>query len=117
MRRSQYHGLEARFIGSWSPASSIKFYFNHLYYQKTMASATEGPGVPGDKIKMQDERRSNESSMRDVEKKPQMLSGGAKQIFRPRIIAMACIVSMGGFSMQSSHHINTLANQVHSLRI
>ena len=82
-----------------------------------MASATEGPGVPGDKIKMQDERRSNESSMRDVEKKPQMLSGGAKQIFRPRIIAMACIVSMGGFSMQSSHHINTLANQVHSLRI
>jgi hypothetical protein len=73
--------------------------------------------MPGDKTKLQDERRSNESSMRDVEKKPQMLSGGAKQIFRPRIIAMACIVSMGGFSMQSNHHVNTLANQIRSLRI
>jgi hypothetical protein len=82
-----------------------------------MASATEGAGVPGDQTKMQDERHSNESSMRDVEKKPQMLSGGAKQIFRPRIIAMACIVSMGGFSMRSNQHMNVMAKHVHSLRI
>lgn len=59
-----------------------------------MASAMEN----GDRPKMQDERRSNDSSMRDVEKKPVMLAGGAKDIFRPRIIAMAIIVSMGGFS-------------------
>jgi hypothetical protein len=32
----------------------------------------------------------------DPEKKPQMLKGGAKEIFRVRIIAMAIIVSMGG---------------------
>ena len=64
----------------------------------TMASATENNGVLGDPTKMEHERRSNESSMRDLEKKPVMLGGGAKQIFRPRIIAMACIVSMGGFS-------------------
>jgi hypothetical protein len=63
-----------------------------------MASATENSGVLGDSTKIKHERHSNESSMKDLEKKPQMLSGGAKQIFRPRIIAMACIVSMGGFS-------------------
>lgn len=34
---------------------------------------------------------------KDIEKKPQMLSGGVKEIFRLRIIAMALIVSMGGF--------------------
>ncbi|EOA92310.1 uncharacterized protein SETTUDRAFT_162736 [Exserohilum turcica Et28A] len=33
----------------------------------------------------------------DPEKKPQMLKGGIKEIFRMRIIAMAIIVSMGGF--------------------
>lgn len=66
-----------------------------------MASATENAAL-ADRAKMQNERHSNESSMRDLEKKPQVLSGGAKQIFRPRIIAMACIVSMGGFSMQLS---------------
>ncbi|KAI4615534.1 uncharacterized protein J4E87_008992 [Alternaria ethzedia] len=33
----------------------------------------------------------------DPEKKPQMLKGGVKEIFRMRIIAMAIIVSMGGF--------------------
>ena len=70
-----------------------------------MASATEGAGVPSDSTKVQDERHSNVSSMRDIEKKPQMLSGGAKQIFRPRIIAMGCIVSMGGFSMDSNQHM------------
>ena len=32
----------------------------------------------------------------DPEKKPQMLKGGVKEIFRMRIIAMAIIVSMGG---------------------
>jgi SP family sugar:H+ symporter-like MFS transporter len=32
----------------------------------------------------------------DPEEKPQMLKGGAKEIFRVRIIAMAVIVSMGG---------------------
>lgn len=37
------------------------------------------------------------SSTMDPEKKPQMLEVSAKQIFRPRIIAMAIIVSMGGF--------------------
>jgi SP family sugar:H+ symporter-like MFS transporter len=37
------------------------------------------------------------SSTMDPEKKPQMLDIGMKQIFRPRIIAMAMIVSMGGF--------------------
>lgn len=37
------------------------------------------------------------SSTMDPEKKPQILEVGAKQIFRPRIIAMAIIVSMGGF--------------------
>ncbi len=63
-----------------------------------MASATEKAAPLGGSNKIKDERFSNESSMRDVEKKPQMLSGGARQIFRPRIIAMACIVSMGGFS-------------------
>lgn len=61
-----------------------------------MAAATENAAL--DAHKMRDERHSNESSMRDVEKKPQLLAGGAKDIFRPRIIAMACIVSMGGFS-------------------
>jgi SP family sugar:H+ symporter-like MFS transporter len=34
---------------------------------------------------------------KDMEKKPQMLSGGVKEIFRFRIIAMALVVSMGGF--------------------
>ena len=63
-----------------------------------MAAATESAAVLGDRTKMHEKRHSKESSMRDLEKKPQMLSGGAKQIFRPRIIAMACIVSMGGFS-------------------
>ncbi|KAJ4308126.1 hexose transporter hxt5 [Neodidymelliopsis sp. IMI 364377] len=62
-----------------------------------MAANTTGTGVLGDRSKMQNERHSGDSSMRDMEKKPQMLSGGAKQIFRPRIIAMAIIVSMGGF--------------------
>jgi SP family sugar:H+ symporter-like MFS transporter len=37
------------------------------------------------------------SSTADPEKKPQILEIGLRQIFRPRIIAMACIVSMGGF--------------------
>ncbi|KAF2035340.1 general substrate transporter [Setomelanomma holmii] len=37
------------------------------------------------------------SSTADVEKKPQILEIGMRQIFRPRIIAMAIIVSMGGF--------------------
>jgi SP family sugar:H+ symporter-like MFS transporter len=63
-----------------------------------MAANTTGAGVLGDRSKMHNERHSGDSSMRDMEKKPQMLSGGAKQIFRPRIIAMAIIVSMGGFS-------------------
>jgi hypothetical protein len=66
---------------------------------------------------LQDERRSNESSMRDVEKKPVMLSGGAKQIFRPRIIAMACIVSMGGFSKSTSITREPVANKSDSLWI
>jgi hypothetical protein len=37
------------------------------------------------------------SSTTDPEKKPQLLEIGMKQIFRPRIIAMAIVVSMGGF--------------------
>jgi SP family sugar:H+ symporter-like MFS transporter len=37
------------------------------------------------------------SSMADPEKKPQIMEIGMRQIFRPRIIAMAIIVSMGGF--------------------
>ncbi|KAH7085159.1 general substrate transporter [Paraphoma chrysanthemicola] len=37
------------------------------------------------------------SSTADLEKKPQTLDIGMRQIFRPRIIAMAIIVSMGGF--------------------
>ena len=36
---------------------------------------------------------------KDPEKKPQMLKGGIKEIFRMRIIAMAIIVSMGGVCM------------------
>lgn len=36
----------------------------------------------------------------DPEKKPQMLKGGVKEIFRMRIIAMAIIVSMGGVSIK-----------------
>lgn len=63
-----------------------------------MANTTMSTAALSDRMKMKDERHSHDSSMRDLEKKPQMLSGGAKQIFRPRIIAMACIVSMGGFS-------------------
>lgn len=35
--------------------------------------------------------------MGDLEKKPQILQVGTKDIFRVRIIAMAVIVSMGGF--------------------
>lgn len=66
---------------------------------------------------MHDERRSNESSMRDVEKKPIMLSGGMKQIFRPRIIAMACIVSMGGFSKFTSAVCELISNKSDSLWI
>lgn len=64
-----------------------------------MAASTTGAAALDNRTKMEYERRSNDSSMRDVEKKPIILSGGAKQIFRPRIIAMAVIVSMGGFSM------------------
>jgi SP family sugar:H+ symporter-like MFS transporter len=41
--------------------------------------------------------RSLTSSVTDPEKKPQILEIGMRQIFRPRIIAMAIIVSMGGF--------------------
>jgi SP family sugar:H+ symporter-like MFS transporter len=41
--------------------------------------------------------RSPASSIADPEKKPQILEIGMRQIFRPRIIAMAIIVSMGGF--------------------
>jgi len=41
--------------------------------------------------------RSPASSTADPEKKPQILEFGMRQIFRPRIIAMAIIVSMGGF--------------------
>jgi SP family sugar:H+ symporter-like MFS transporter len=37
------------------------------------------------------------STMADPEKKPQMLEVSMKKIFAPRIIAMAVIVSMGGF--------------------
>lgn len=37
------------------------------------------------------------STMADPEKKPQMLEVSMKEIFRVRIIAMAVIVSMGGF--------------------
>jgi SP family sugar:H+ symporter-like MFS transporter len=42
-------------------------------------------------------QRSPASSTADPEKKPQILEIGMHQIFRPRIIAMAVIVSMGGF--------------------
>jgi hypothetical protein len=42
-------------------------------------------------------QRSPASSTIDPEKKPVILDVGMKQIFRPRIIAMAIIVSMGGF--------------------
>ncbi|OAK96052.1 general substrate transporter [Phaeosphaeriaceae sp. SRC1lsM3a] len=41
--------------------------------------------------------RSPASSTIDPEKKPMILEIGMRQIFRPRIIAMAIIVSMGGF--------------------
>jgi hypothetical protein len=85
-----------------------------LFFVAIMASAMENGA---DRAKMQDERRSNESSMRDVEKKPVMLSGGAKQIFRPRIIAMACIVSMGGFSKSTSITREPVANKSDSLWI
>jgi SP family sugar:H+ symporter-like MFS transporter len=42
-------------------------------------------------------RRSPASSTADPEKKSQVMEIGMRQIFRPRIIAMAVIVSMGGF--------------------
>lgn len=58
-----------------------------------MASAMEDHV---DNAKLQNEARSHDS-MRDVEKKPVMLTGGVKDIFRPRIMAMAVVVSMGGF--------------------
>jgi len=44
------------------------------------------------------------SSTADPEKKPQMLDIGMRQIFRPRIIAMAIIVSMGGFIFGTCAH-------------
>jgi len=37
------------------------------------------------------------ASTADLEKKPHVMEIGMRQIFRPRIIAMGCIVSMGGF--------------------
>lgn len=37
------------------------------------------------------------STLADPEKKPQMIEVSMKEIFRVRIIAMAVIVSMGGF--------------------
>lgn len=79
-----------------------------------MASAME---TNANRAKTQRERGSNESSMRDVEKKPVMLSGGAKQIFRPRIIAMAIIVSMGGFSEYPSSIRMLATNEYRSFRI
>jgi SP family sugar:H+ symporter-like MFS transporter len=42
---------------------------------------------------------------KDPEKKPQMLKGGVKEIFRMRIIAMAIIVSMGGVSTTATKAI------------
>lgn len=46
---------------------------------------------------MRDQHSPASSTMdHDPEKKPQMLKGGIKEIFRMRIIAMAIIVSMGG---------------------
>jgi SP family sugar:H+ symporter-like MFS transporter len=50
-----------------------------------------------DRLKLHRGVPSPASSTTDPEKKPQLLEIGAKQIFRPRIIAMAIIVSMGGF--------------------
>jgi SP family sugar:H+ symporter-like MFS transporter len=50
-----------------------------------------------DRFKPKAHAPSPASSTVDPEKKPQMMEIGMRQIFRPRIIAMACIVSMGGF--------------------
>lgn len=50
-------------------------------------------------------RRSPASSTADLEKKPQVLDIGMRQIFRPRIIAMAVIVSMGGFIFGMSNEL------------
>jgi hypothetical protein len=59
------------------------------------------------------------SSTTDPEKKPQLLEIGAKQIFRPRIIAMAIIVSMGGFIFGTAavvHAKNTILTCRYRLR-
>jgi SP family sugar:H+ symporter-like MFS transporter len=50
-----------------------------------------------DRFRARQASRSPSSSTIDPEKKPQILEIGMRQIFRPRIIAMAIIVSMGGF--------------------
>lgn len=50
-----------------------------------------------DRFKPKAQVPSPASSTVDQEKQPHMMEIGMKQIFRPRIIAMACIVSMGGF--------------------
>lgn len=47
----------------------------------------------------------------DPEKKPQMLKGGVKEIFRMRIIAMAIIVSMGGVCV-IRNNMGTLVNDM-----
>ena len=47
----------------------------------------------------------------DPEKKPQMLKGGVKEIFRMRIIAMAIIVSMGGVCI-IRNNMDTLVNDM-----
>jgi hypothetical protein len=50
----------------------------------------------------------------DPEKNPQMLKGGAKEIFRVRIIAMAIIVSMGGVCvLQITYNLLRLMLIVH----
>lgn len=50
--------------------------------------------------------RSPASSTIDPEKKPMILEIGMRQIFRPRIIAMAIIVSMGGFIFGTRSHVS-----------
>lgn len=47
--------------------------------------------------KRKDDSPASSAMAADPEKKPQMLQVGMKDIFRVRIIAMAIVVSMGGF--------------------
>jgi hypothetical protein len=102
--RSRKEGL----YGTWSPheladdISSAPF-TSHILFT-TMAILDRFKAKP----------HSPASSMADPEKKPQILEIGMRQIFRPRIIAMAIIVSMGGFIFgmtRSTDYMEDCTNQ------